>query len=149
MYSMFSQIIHEHWVLKYKAKHRCKDVPTEVIPLHVEDKIDGMYPEIMYCHVISTLSYVAEDAAYLVCTNREVRNVMEWVCNNIVKNIVKDSRKTFNVKLRIAVGMLNKLEEKKIIDKSINLFYFDNIITNCNDLWLDYVFEGDIEQLPF
>ena len=149
MISMFSQIIHEHWVLKYKAKNRCKDVPTEIIPQHIEDKIDGMYPEIMYCHVISTLSYVAEEAAYFVCTNRDVRNVMEWVCNNIVNNITKDNRKTFNVKLRIAVGMLNKLEENKVINKDISLFYYDNIITNCNDLWLNYAFDGELDELPF
>ena len=148
MINLFSQIIHEHWILRYKAAHRCKDVPTEIIPQYIEDKIDGIYPEIMYCHVISTLSCVAEDAAYLVCTNRDVRNVMEWVCNNIVSKITEDSRKTFNVKLRIAVGMINKLENKGI-DKMICLFYYDNIITNCNELWMDYVFDGDIEQLPF
>lgn len=148
MINLFSQIIHEHWKLRYKAAHRCKDVPTEIIPQHIEDKIDGIYPEVMYCHVISTLSYVAEDAAYLVCTNRDVRNVMEWVCNNIVSKITKDSRKTFNVKLRIAVGMINKLEDKGI-DKMICLFYYDNIITNCNDLWMDYAFDGQLDQLPF
>lgn len=149
MISLFSQIIHEHWMLKYKAKHRCKDVPAEVIPLEIEDKIDGIYPEVMYCHVISTLSYVAENAAYLVCTKREIRNVMEWVCNNIVNKIGEDNRKTFMVKIRIAIGMLNKLEEQKIIDKEVSLFYYDNIITNCNDLWFDYAFGEDIDKLPF
>ena len=148
MISLFSHIIDEHWVLKYKAKNRCKDVPTEIIPQHVEDKIDGIYPEIMYCRVISTLSYVAEEAAYLVCTNRDVRNVMEWVCKNIVHEITKDTHKTLNVKLRIAVGMINKLEEKGI-DKMICLFYYDNIITNCNDLWLDSTFDGELDELPF
>lgn len=149
MISMFSQIIREHWILKYKAKNRCKDVPAEIIPEHVEDMIDGRYPQILYCHVISTLSHVAEEAEYLVCTNKEVRRLVDWICDNIINNITKDDRKTFNVKLRIAVGMLNNLEKDDIIDKELSLFYYDNMITNCNDLWLDYAFDGNINELPF
>ena len=140
MYSVFSLVLFERW----KLIHHRKDVPT-----NVEECVGGYIPQVMFCHVISTLDYVAEDAMYLVCANSEVRKVAEWVCDNIINKITEDSRKTFNVKLRIAVGMLNKLEEKKIIDKSISLFYFDNIISNCNDLWFDYAFDGNIGELPF
>lgn len=151
MISLFSQIIREHWCLVYKAKHRCKDVPTEVIPQHIEDCINpnDTYPQVMYCRVISTLSYVAEKASYIYHTNYKVREVGKWVAKNIIAEITKDSRKTFNVKLRIAVGMLNNLEKEKVISKDVSLFYYDNIITNCNDLWLDYTFDGELDELPF
>lgn len=149
MYSVFSQQIVEHWKEVYKATHRCKDVPTEIVPDNIEEMIGDYYPQIMYCHKISTLDYVAEEAEYLLCTNSRVRNVAKWVCENIVREITRDSRKTFNVKLRIAVSMLNKLENEKIVDKEICLFYFDNIITNCNDLWLDYAFGESKSELPF
>lgn len=149
MISMFSQIIREHWILRYKAEHRCKDVPTEIIPKWTENMICGYYPQVMYCHVISTLSQVAEEATYLVSTNREVMKIAEWVCSNIINHIKHDSRKTFSVKLRIAVDMLNNLENKKLVDKQICLFYYDNLITNCNDLWYACAFGEDINTLPF
>jgi len=145
---IFSQIIREHWVLRYKAEHRCKGVPARIIPNDIENMISGYYPQIMYCHVIPTLSHVAEGAEYLLSTNKEVRNIAEWVCKNIVNEIAKDTRITFRVKLRIAVDMLNKLEEKGL-DKEICLFYYDNLITNCNDLWYEYAFGEDINTLPF
>ena len=144
--SVFSQIIIEHWKLRYKAEHRCKDVPTE-IP-QIEDMISGVYPQVMYCHVISTLSYVAEEAEYLICTNNNVRKVMNWVCKHIINEIPKDNHKTTAVKIRIAVDMLNKLEYAGEISKEINLFYFDNIVTNCNDLWFDVYFTP-LDELPF
>ena len=157
MYSVFSQVLIEHWCLVYKAKHRCKDVPAEIIPT-IEEIINdkegqkpyGYYyrPQVMYCHVISTLDYIAEKADYVCCTNDKVRKIGEWVCKNIVSQITKDNIATTNVKIRIAVDMLNKLENEGVISKELNLFYFDNIVTNCKDLWLDTCFTP-MNQLPF
>ena len=131
--------------MRYKLVSH-KDVPTN---MPIENMLGGYYPQVLYCHVISTLDYVAEDAAYLVCKNVEIQKLAKWVCDNLINTIVTDTRKTFLVKLRIAIGMLNKLEEKGIIDKTISLFYFDNIITNCNDLWFDYAFDSNCNELPF
>ena len=56
MISLFSQIIREHWCLVYKAKHRCKDVPAEIIPMPEEvindESINHNYPQVMWCHVM-------------------------------------------------------------------------------------------------
>lgn len=152
MISLFSQIIREHWVLEYKAKHRCKDVPAEVIPPFeeiIDENVNRIYPQVMWCHVISTLDYIAEKASCVYCTNEKVRKVGKWVCKNIVSQITKDNITTTNVKIRIAVDMLNKLENEGVISKELNLFYFDNIVTNCKDLWFDYNFGEDINKLPF
>ena len=144
MYSVFSQIILKHW----KLKHQCKDVPSEIYD-DISKAIDGYYPQIMYCHVISTLDYIAEEAFYTLCTNKEVRKVAEWVCEHIVNQMKQDfKRQTTNVKIRIAVDMLNKLEYEGKISKELNLFYFDNIVTNCQELWFDVHF-APLDELPF
>ena len=146
MYSVFSQEIIDHWCLVYKIRHRCKDVPTELPTL--EKMIRGNYPQVMWCHVISTLAHVAEEAQYTYCTNRWVRKIGEWVCKNIICNIHKDKIATTNVKIRVAVDMLNKLENDGTISKELSLFYFDNIVTNCKDLWFDVNFKP-LNELPF
>lgn len=152
MYSVFSQVLIEHWCFAYKAKYRCKDVPAEIIPTPREiiddESINHNYPQVMWCHIISTLAYIAEEASYIHCINHKVRKVEEWVCKNIVSQITKDTFTTTNVKIRIAIDMLNKLEDEGEISKELNLFYFDNIVTNCRDLWLD-VNIAPSDELPF
>ena len=153
MYSVFSQLLVEHWKTVYKTTHRCKDVPTEIIPEPydiLKDNPDNVYPQFMYCHVISTLDYIAEEASYVLCTNDKVRKINKWVHKNIVSKVIEDNLNTINVKIRIAVDMLNKLENEGVISKELNLFYFDNIVTNSRELYLDVMFgEEDINKLPF
>ena len=148
MYSVFSQVIIERWKLEQKATTRSAKVPTDIPDIEniIEDNI---YPQVMYCHVISTLDYIVEDAIYTLCNNKDVQKLMNWVCKNIIQKIPQDTHKTMNVKLRIAVDMLNKLEDEGKISKEMNLFYFDNIISNCNDLWFDIFFGESINELPF
>lgn len=152
MYSVFSQQIVEHWKNVYKATHRCKDVPTEIIPEPydiLKDNPDHLYPQFMYCHVISTLDYIAEEANYVYCTNDKVRKVNKWVHKNIVNRAIWDNWKTLSVKVRIAVDMLNKLENEGVISKELNLFYFDNIVANSRELYLDTMFSNPDNKLPF
>lgn len=152
MYSVFSQVLREHWALIYKAKHRCKDVPTEIIPEPydiLKDYPNRGYPQFMYCHVISTLDYIAEEASYVYCTNSRVREVYKWVEKNIIYRVIWDNWKTLSVKVRIAVDMLNKLENEGVISKELNLFYFDNIVANSRELYLDTMFSNPDDDLPF
>lgn len=151
MYSVFSQQLIEHWCNVYKAQHRCKDVPTEITPSVKEILMEkpSMIPCVMYCNVISTLDYIAEEATYTYCTKSEVRKVGEWIHKNLVIEMPNmKNRKTVDVKLRIAVDMLNKLEYNGIITKDINLFYFHNIVTNLLDLWV-CIHLAQYNELPF
>lgn len=49
--------------------------------------------------------------------NRDLRKWLEWVNLNICLLIASDTEKTTGVKLRIATGMLNKIESLSDIEK--------------------------------
>lgn len=49
--------------------------------------------------------------------NSDVREWLEWVNLNICLHIASDTDKTTGVKLRIATGMLNKIESLSDIEK--------------------------------
>lgn len=69
----------------------------------------------------------------------DVRDVLLWVCKNVICQINIDNHKTLDVKLRIATGMLNKTN----IPHHINMYYHDNMIRNIYNLL------ADIQGLPF
>lgn len=146
MYSVFSQFLLE----RYRVLRKAQKLPQDHVD--IEDAINylansGYAPQILYCHVITTLDYIAEEASYKVCICPELRKIAEWLWKNIVLNINIDKKQTTDVKLRIAVDMLNKLENKGIISKDLNLFYFDNVVTNVQNLWWDMFASPD--RLPF
>lgn len=152
MYSVFSQNIVDCW----KRDYRGKDMSIENIIQEVRKQTDmnrpsciTIFPQVLWCHEISVLSYLKEEASKELWINRDLLKVLHWIENNIVLQIDNDfNRKTLMVKLRIAVDMLNKLEYSGKISKEVNLFFYDNVITNCNDLWFDVHFEP-LEELPF
>lgn len=146
MCSVFSQILLERYRLIRKAQKLPQD------DVDVEDAINFLAdydyaPQILYCHVITTLDYIAEEASYKVSICPELRKIAKWLWKEVVLKINIDKKQTINVKTRIAVDMLNKLENKGIINKDLNLFYFDNVITNVQDLWWDVI--PNLDHLPF
>lgn len=155
MCSVFSQALVERWKLRYKTVNH-KNVPhdlkitiKDVIKWYISHDIESLryVPQVLCCRRITTLDYIAEDATYKICTCKEVRKVITWICVNLLVPILTDRADTRNVKIRIAVDMLNKLENQKIITKDLNLFYFDNVVSNIQDLWWDIV--ADDHKLPF
>lgn len=70
---------------------------------------------------------------------KDVQDVLHWVCKNIICQISIDNHVTRDVKLRIATGMLNKTN----IPKHVNIHYHDNMIRNIYNLI------AEIQGLPF
>lgn len=62
-------------------------------------------------------------------TNNEVRKWLEWVNKNIVLHLGSDFHMTTMVKLRIATGMLNKLESLTSLEK---IKIHDNLTLNIH-----------------
>lgn len=147
MYSVFSQFIVNEWKRTFRS---LKDVPTEITLFNMIDDMYKLYdlknkPDcihvfggILWCNVITTLDDIAEEASKELWINSELRKILRWIELNIVAEMSKiKTRTTLNVKIRIAVDMLNKLKDEGKITKDLNLFYFHNVVTNSLDLWYD------------
>lgn len=147
-YSVFSETLFERWNMLQRAKHRDRgNYETRLAPLIEQCKINEtlLGDFVLTCHVITTFDNIVEEAKYILCTNNEVRELAKWVNKNLVLTCFTDKIKTRDVKIRIAVDMLNKLENRKIISKDVALFYFDNICFNIRELWWDTM----SDELPF
>lgn len=69
----------------------------------------------------------------------DVKKLIKWIGENLLKPAVKDNYITRGVKIRIVTGMLNKID----IPKQVKLHYHDNLIRNVYNL------VADIQGLPF
>lgn len=84
----------------------------------------------------------------LTLSNRQVYNLILWIEKNIIINLgtMLDNNygfdyRTTNVRLRIATGMLNKID----IPKEIKIMYHDNMVNNIHH---EIQLIAD-EELPF
>lgn len=75
----------------------------------------------------------------------DVRNVVNWINKNIVLNLDKylyfPGIRTLNVMLRIATGMINKLD----IEKDVRILMHDSMISNIQKEFALL----EVELLPF
>lgn len=69
----------------------------------------------------------------------DVKKLIEWIGENLLRSAAKDNYITRGVKIRIVTGMLNKID----IPKHVKLHYHDNLIRNVYNL------VADIQELPF
>lgn len=86
-----------------------------------------------------------DELLYLMSTNRKLIDLAKWVNKNIILQLNKDKYKTRDVKLRIAIDMLNKFEYNGTISKEICLRLYDNMVTNIIDVTTDILGK----DLPF
>lgn len=151
MYSVFSQSLINWYVYSWESRFR-KKCPNELIK-NINLKLVLSYlkihniediPQVLYCHELNSLNDVIEEAQYKACFEK-IRKLSKWITKNIILKIQEDNYKTRNVKIRIAVDMMNKIEDEGFISKNIALVYFDNIVTNIQQLKIDL----DLEDLPF
>lgn len=75
----------------------------------------------------------------------ELRKWLVWVNKNIILELADDSEASTNVKLRIAVGMLNNLEAKGIIDKLEAYIIHATLTQNVKDEVRNII----VDDLPF
>lgn len=81
------------------------------------------------------------DVIYTICTNKDLRNLLNWVNKSIVLNLGIIDYRTLGVRLRIFTGMLNKIQ----IQKDISIKIHQNVTSNVNREMSDIV----TEDLPF
>lgn len=81
------------------------------------------------------------DVIYTICTNKDLRNLLNWVNESIVLNIGIMDNCTIGVRLRIFTSMLNKIQ----IQKNISIKIHQNVTSNVNREMSDIV----TEDLPF
>lgn len=70
---------------------------------------------------------------------------LNWVNKNILCKIMIDDSRTMNVKLRIATGMLNKLENQGVIPKEYCILYHMRMVDTIKSIHTEIM----LEDLPF
>ena len=113
---------------KYNNSKKCYDDGCSIPCLYYKN-IFGPYPKNEKCP--RDISYEEN----LTSTNKEVHNLILWIEKNIIINLgtIFDNNygfdyRTVNVYLRIATGMLNKIN----IPKEIKIMYHDNMVNNIH-----------------
>lgn len=83
-----------------------------------------------YRYELQNCSYCVSPFSITQCsTHPQLRKLIEWINYNIVRTIDIDNLKTINVKLRIATGMLNKIDLDQISKIEIHSNLTRNIHT--------------------
>lgn len=102
-----------------------------------------------YRSLINNCSYCIAPFNIQKClTNSLLRNWIQWVNKNIVLQLWCDTEDTTNVKLRIATGMLNKLNEDEryiCIDPIEKIQIHSNLVKNIKE----EVIKIQLDELPF
>lgn len=151
MISLFSQVIFDRF--KYEAGvSTCNNLAKALS--YLKENANYTIHQVLFCHSITTLDYIAKqyDTEFNVYHIKEIHDLADWISKKIIYEIPTMSLTTTRVKIRIAISMLNKIENSGIISKELSLFYFDNIVTNCLDTWYSShvpFYEDGIETLPF
>lgn len=101
-------------------------------------------PQVLYCNTAPELQEDVDKAAYKACFTN-VRKLSKWITEKLILTITQDNYITTNVKLRIAVDMMNRLEYEGTISKNTALIYFSNIIANIKELKNNV----EMDKLPF
>ncbi len=80
-----------------------------------------------------------------VWSNKELHNIIRWINRKITLVMGIADYRTIDVRMRIAVNMMDKLVSSGDIDKRLNLIMFGNLISNVRqELGLI-----NTEDLPF
>lgn len=80
-----------------------------------------------------------------VWSNKELHNIIRWINRKITLIMGIADYRTIDVRMRIAVNMMDKLVSSGDIDKRLNLIMFGNLISNVRqELGLI-----NTEDLPF
>lgn len=65
-----------------------------------------------------------------VWSNKELHNIIRWINRKITLIMGIADYRTIDVRMRIAVNMMDKLVSSGDIDKRLNLIMFGNLISN-------------------
>lgn len=129
--------------LKTIASSDNKDITLREIyefAYHVSSQYRGLINNCSYC--------IAPFNIQKCLTNSLLRNWIQWVNKNIVLQLWCDTEDTTNVKLRIATGMLNKLNEDEryiCVDPVEKIQIHSNLVNNIRE----EIIKIQLDELPF
>lgn len=72
------------------------------------------------------------DVLYEIWKSKELQDLLRWVNKKIVLNLDISDYRTIGVRMRIATGMLNKLEKEGLISKKLSIRIHNNFVTTIN-----------------
>lgn len=144
MFSIFSNYL-ALLGAKITAETRLNDIYAEMRIIQSRRKCMLDCPKVF----LSGIEEEDFDVIYTICTNKDLRNLLNWVNKSIVLNLgIIDNRTilpklltTIDVRLRIFTGMLNKIQ----IQKDISIKIHQNVTSNVKREMSDIV----TEDLPF
>lgn len=126
---------------------------SEVVPTSIHDallyfKYSGK--QIPICCVLTDLNVVWWSFPCNIKTTTIVEKTIQWYCDNVLMQLINSENlfiedTTAKVKLRIAISMINKLENNGLITKEENIYITNNMIRGLEDLFNDLL----DDSLPF
>ena len=143
MKHVFSNYLKKYWLNDINGK--LKDVFHEINTSY--NKSDKYLVNVLILndfHILCTDLSTTE--FYFQCyTNKHLMDVIKWINRNIIVNIESDVQLTTEIKMRIAIGMINKLVYQRRLSDSHGKHAVDSLIANIREirnLMID-------EELPF
>lgn len=136
MFSIFSNYLALLGV-KITAETKLNDIYAEMRIIQSRHKCMLDCPKVF----LSGIEEEDFDVIYTICTNKDLRNLLNWVNKSIVLNLGIIDYRTIDVRLRIFTGMLNKIQ----IQKDISIKIHQNVTSNVKREMSDIV----TEDLPF
>lgn len=82
---------------------------------------------------------------YVYASKPEVRKVCEWATKNILYQCDWLADSILDVRIRIAIGMINKLAKERTITKKQRYAFTENLVKNVNSVRYLLI----LEDLPF
>lgn len=113
-----------------------KDLYGEMKPSEIYDQLRIAYNQGAKGILESTrlISSTSEDENYqiieAVWSNEELHKIVKWINQKITLIIGIADYRTIDVRMRIAVNMMDKLVDSGIISSKLNLIVFGNLISN-------------------
>ena len=145
--NVFSTYLKERWSID--EKHTLNSVFSEMQKTYDRDKDFARFLILDDHHIL--IDYFITDTfndktyIYELITNKALIHTLNWINKNILLSIHKDCYKTIDVKLRIAVGMINKLVKEKKLKKEYGRIAGNILIDNVREVRRVII----DEELPF
>lgn len=151
--NVFSTYLKKRWSID--KKHTLNSVFFEMQKAYDRDKDFAKFlilddHHILIDQFITDMSIhinMFNDGTYLyeLITNKALIHTLNWINKNILLSIHKDHYKTVDVKLRIAIGMINKLVKEKKLKKEHGTLAGNILIDNVKEVQRAII----NEELPF
>ena len=145
--NVFSTYLKKRWSID--EKHTLNSVFSEMQKTYDRDKDFARFLILDDHHIL--IDYFITDTfndktyIYELITNKALIHTLNWINKNILLSIHKDCYKTIDVKLRIAVGMINKLVKEKKLKREYGTLAGNILIDNVREVRRAII----NEELPF